>query len=450
MRLTWIQPEDLLLHGFVQARSEHVDVSELEEGWVQGGGSLEVPVSGAAAEPAPPDRRRLAAELLAELDVRAPASHFDAADAVARAQVWSVRSRQVSGDRVRGAWSGRAAGCLLGKPVEKIPRRGIEEILRATQRWPLDSWFTAVGLPSEVAARWPWNRRSAPTSLAENIAGMPEDDDLNFSVLALRMLRTHGDGLTTEHVAQTWLDNLPAGRIFTAERVAYRNLLEGVGPERAALVRNPFREWIGALIRADVHGWARPGDLPAAVASVCQDARLSHTGAGVEGAVWAAALAAAALVVDDVDDALAAAASVLEPGGSLAAAVELGTQVGRSADSDAEGLDHLHDTYGAYHWVHVLPNAATIAFALSRGRGDFGRSISLAVSAGWDTDSVGATVGGVLGGVLGYDGIPSQWVEPLHDRLATSLPGPAQLSLAGLAEDTIKVMETLTPSGASR
>ena len=62
-------------------------------------------------------------------------------------------------DRVRGAWMGRAVACVLGKPVEKIPRRGIEEILRATDRWPLDRYFTAVGLDPAVSERWPWNRR---------------------------------------------------------------------------------------------------------------------------------------------------------------------------------------------------------------------------------------------------------------------------------------------------
>ena len=54
---------------------------------------------------------------------------------------------------------------------------------------------------------------------------MPEDDDLNFAMLALAMVERHGDKLATADVAQAWLDNLPAGRVFTAERVAYRNLL---------------------------------------------------------------------------------------------------------------------------------------------------------------------------------------------------------------------------------
>ncbi len=446
MRLTWVQPEDLLLHAFVQARSEGADVSALEREWVRAGGTLEVPVSGAAEVPATPEQRAVAARLLDAVDGVAPARHLELGSVLGR--LAGVQAPAVPGvddltRRVHGAWLGRCAGCLLGKPVEKIPRAGIEEILRATGRWPLDAWFTASGLPPEVGARWPWNRRSAPTSLAENIDGMPEDDDLNFAVLALRMLRQHGSEITTDDVAQAWLDNLPGGRVFTAERVAYRNLLEGVEPERAALVRNPFREWIGALIRADVHGWTHPGDLRSAVASAFVDARLSHTGAGVEGALWAAALASAAVVVDDVDEVLALAGHVLEPDGTLERAVRRGTELGRGPLSDDQALDALHAEFGSFHWVHVLNNAATIAFALARGAGDFGPSVALAVSAGWDTDSVGATVGGVVGALLGVDGIPARWTQPLDNRLATSLPGPAELSIDELARGTVALAGVL-------
>ncbi|RKT76716.1 ADP-ribosylglycohydrolase [Terracoccus luteus] len=440
-----MQPEDLLLHGLVQARAEGADVDDLERRWQDAGGGLEVPVSGAAETPAPPALRALATELLDVIDERTPACHLDPTAAVARARgaataLPSAGPTDELADRLHGAWLGRAAGCLLGKPVEKIPRRGIEAILRDTGRWPLDDWFTARGLSDEVARAWPWNRRSAPTSLAENIDGMPEDDDLNFAVLALRLLqqaRRDGRALQTDDVAKAWLDNLPAGRVFTAERVAYRNLLEGVKPDRAALVRNPFREWIGALIRADVHGWAHPGDLAAAVASAAVDARLSHTGAGAEGELWAAALASAALVVDDVAEAVRTARLVLDPDGPLARAVDLGSEVGASDLDDAQALDRLHETYGHHHWVHVLPNAATIAFALVRGRGDLGRTAALAVTAGWDTDSVGATVGGVVGAVVGAEALPERWVTPLHDRLATSLPGPNDLSLHYLAAQTL-------------
>ncbi len=50
-------------------------------------------------------------------------------------------------------------------------------------------------------------------------------------------------------------------------------------------------------------------------------------------------------------------------------------------------------TPSTHHWVHVLPNAALLAAALTHADGDFTRSIGNAVSGGWDTDSNGATAG---------------------------------------------------------
>lgn len=167
--------------------------------------------------------------------------------------------------RLEAAWLGRAAGCLLGKPVEKLPLAGIRALARSTGNWPPAGYFTETGLDPAVTARYPWNRRSRTTSLAENIDGMPEDDDLNYPLLGLLLLERHGPGFTTADVARLWLDELPAGRTFTAERVAYRNLLDGIEPPHTARHRNPFREWIGAQIRADIHGWTHPGD-PAAAA----------------------------------------------------------------------------------------------------------------------------------------------------------------------------------------
>lgn len=438
MRLTWAQPEDLLAHELVQSSHEGRDITAVRARWVAGGGDPVPAVSGAGPHPAPPGLRSLARELLDELDAlpAAPApDEPDDWDAIVgllpSAPELPMSARQ---DRIHAAWTGRAAGCLLGKPVEKIPREGIEEILRATGRWPLDRWFTAVGLPDDVAKRWPWNRRSAPTSLAENIDGMPEDDDLNYPILALALLERHGSGFTTDDVAQLWLDNLPAGRVFTAERAAYRNVLDARPVPETATHHNPFREWIGALIRADVFGWVSPGDVRTAARLAWVDARLSHTRNGVYGAMWAAALASASMVCNAVDDVLDAAETVLPPRSRLAHAVRLGREVAADGDVRA-GLDRLHAEFGHVHWVHVLNNAAVIAYALAKGGGEFGPSVSIAVTAGWDTDSAAATVGGVVGALRGVRGIGEQWTAPLDGRIATSLPGGEQ-RIADLAART--------------
>jgi len=454
VRLTWAQPEDLLAHELVQAAAEGKDaaaLADVRERWAAAGGDPVPAVSGAGPVPATPALRALARDLLVELDAlpAAPAPHepddWDAILATLPAAPALPAAGPAYGDRVLGAWTGRAAGCLLGKPVEKIPRAGIEEILRATGRWPLDRWFTAVGLPDDVAARWPWNKRSAPTSLEENIDGMPEDDDLNYPILALALLEKHGRGFTTDDVAQLWLDALPAGRVFTAERAAYRNVLDARPVPETATHHNPFREWIGALIRTDVLGWVSPGDVREAARLAWTDARLSHTRNGVYGAMWAAALASAAMVCETVDEVLDAADAVVPPGSRLAAAIRLGRDAGRDGDASEAGvragLDALHAAYGDLHWVHVLNNAAVIAYALTAGRGpdgrgDFGASVAIAVTAGWDTDSAGATVGGVVGALQGVEGIGQRWTRPLDGHIATSLPGGEQ-RIVDLAARTV-------------
>jgi ADP-ribosylglycohydrolase len=451
-RLTWVQPPDLLAHELVASAEDGKVVDDVRERWLAAGGQGTAPAAGLGQE-GDDGLRALALELLDELDARP----VDPALAAREPDEWSAIAAACAAgaaagpapvataapapdelrDRLLGAWSGRAAGCLLGKPVEKIPRHGIREILQSQGRWPLSDWFTAVGLPEDVARRWPWNRRSAPTSLAENIAGMPEDDDLNFPMLALGLLEQHGDALTTDDVAAAWLANLPGGRVFTAERVAYRNLLLGEGAPATATRHNPFREWIGAQIRTDLYGWARPGDPVAAARLAWIDARLSHVRNGVYGAMFAAAMCARAVVSDDVDDVVATGLAVVPPESRYAEAVRVGVELGRSGLDTEDALDRLYAGYGHLHWVHVLNNAALTAYALTAGRGDFTTAICTVVTGGWDTDSNGATVGSVCGALAGADRLPAPWIEPLRNRVASSLPGFDGIGLDRLADRTL-------------
>ncbi|WP_371403371.1 ADP-ribosylglycohydrolase family protein [Kribbella sp. NBC_00662] len=427
MRMTWVQPEDLLPHQLVQARSEGVDVTDVQARWLAAGGTTDAPVSGASAEPAPPALRALARELLDVLDARTAEWHEpEIPDLSSLGEPVELETRTLN------AWLGRCAGNLLGKPVEKIPREGIREILASSGQWPLTQYITAVGVPEDVQQRWPWNRRSKVNSLREVIDGMPEDDDINFAILALLMMERYGRGLTTEDVAQSWLNDLPAGRVFTAERVAYRNLLEGVDPARAAVVGNPFREWIGAQIRTDAYGWAHPGDRTAAARLALVDARLSHTGAGVDGALWVAAMSAAALVLDDPVKAAVAGLEVVNAQGAIARAVRFGLTLADAGLDDA--LDALHAEYGDLHWVHAVNNTALTAYALTAP--DFATAIGRAVMGGWDTDSAGATVGAVFGATRG---VPAEWSTPLDNRVTTSLPGMNQIAIDELAARTVEV-----------
>jgi ADP-ribosylglycohydrolase len=431
LRLTWVQPEDLLGHELRQAAQDGREPSAIAARWRAAGGA-EAPER-AGASPQPPTRylRLLAEDLLDELaDLPSKLADQEPTDlARIKSLCPNWPSPQATSPhlpprpaRLQAAWLGRAVGCLLGKPVEKLPLDGIRQLARATGNWPLNTYFTARGVPAELLAAHPWNRRSAPTSLAENIDGMPEDDDLNYPLLNLLLLQRHGKDFTTADVAKLWLDELPAGRTFTAERIAYRNLLTGLEPPRTARHRNPFREWIGALIRADVHGWTNPGNPAAAAEQAHRDATLTHTANGVYAAMFTAAtIATATTGTHDIHTCLRTGLTVVPPNSRLAKAIRHALQLARKHRDFDTVVDELHATYSpTHHWVHAIPNTALIAAALTHADGDFTGSICRAVSGGWDTDSNGATVGGIAA-LLSDTALPDRWTTPLKNRLATSV-----------------------------
>lgn len=443
LRLTWVQPEDLVGHELRQAALDGREASVIATRWRTAGGKEAPLTAGASPEPTSRYLRQLAKDLLdelADLPSRLTESEpTDLAKIKASCPNWPT-SAQAEGNHAveptphpaapptqsgyEAAWLGRAIGCLLGKPVEKLPLEAIRQLAKSTGNWPLNTYFTARGVPADLLQAHPWNRRSALTSLAENIDGMPEDDDLNYPLLNLLLLQRHGRNFTPTDVATLWLDELPAGRTFTAERIAYRNLLLGLNPPHTARHRNPFREWIGALIRADVHGWTNPGDPASAAEQAHRDATLTHTANGVYAAMFTAAVIAAATTgTHDIHTCLRTGLTVIPPASRLSRAIHHAIRLAAETADFDQVVDELHATYApTHHWVHAIPNTALIAAALTHANGDFTGSICRTVSGGWDTDSNGATAGSIAALLTGTpDHLPDRWTTPLKNRLATSV-----------------------------
>jgi ADP-ribosylglycohydrolase len=433
MNLSWIDPVQLITNELRQLEEEGKDVGEAKKRWQ----------ATAAADPA--RRREEARELLHLLDATSSHTAEDAgepselglifAKASPAARIAMARA-DAMGDRILGGWLGRAAGCLLGKPVEKIPREGIRDLLQSNGTWPLRQYITGKGVPDELRRRYPWNRHNGKESLRENIRCMAEDDDLNYPMLNLHLLESRGTGFTTMDVAQAWLEMLPVLSTFTAERVAYLNVAAGLDPPATAIHRNPYREWIGAQIRGDIFGWVSPGDPRAAAALAHRDARLSHVRNGIYGEMFVAAALAAACVVDAPLKAIEAGLSCLPATSRMGEAIRFALKLpGKTGDWE-EAVDLLYHRYGSYHWVHSINNAALVTAAVIYGEGDFERSICNAVMGGWDTDSNGATVGSILGTVLGASRLPRSWIDPLQNRIRSSLKGFDNAAIDDLARRT--------------
>ena len=352
-------------------------------------------------------------------------------------------------DATLGGWQGRAAGCLLGKPIERYHRTVIREMLESNGSWPLDNYFTQLGMPQELLQKYPWKRRLGFESLRENIQCMPEDDDLNFTMLNLHILETNGSDFRSEDVAEAWLKKLPVYEVFTAERVAYNNLLNGISPPDSGEYLNPFREWIGAQIRADLWGYVCPGNPEQAAEFAWRDARMTHTRTGIYGEMFLAAVIAGAFVEHDIRKMIQLGLDQIPSESRFSKAIKTVLDI-QIEESDWETVvDQLYDLFGHYHWVHTINNAALTVASLIHGAGDYERTITNAVMGGWDTDCNGATAGSIVGILQGAKALPEKWIQPLNDQIRSSLGGFDRSKITDLAQRTVEAARSVNAENDS-
>ncbi|BAS27984.1 crystallin [Limnochorda pilosa] len=336
-------------------------------------------------------------------------------------------------NRLAGAWYGRIAGCMLGRPVECWTSDAIEAYLKRAEAWPLADYVPYVPEAASPDFSIPPAVRGACRG---HLTRAIRDDDLDFTVLNLTLLERHGARFTTARVADQWLHTLPYRRVYTAEEATYRNLVMGVPAEAAGAYRNPFREWVGARIRADTFGYANPGKPREAARMAFRDAVLSHRKNGVYSAMAAAAMVSEALVASDLHQVLSAGRSVLPARSRLFEAVSMVQGLVDQGASWQDTLAAVEQRYGGYAHVHAIPNDAIVWLALIYGAGDYSASITLAAACGKDTDCNAATVGSIVGALVGFAALPGRWTEPLNDTLEVALAGVGTLRISDLVERT--------------
>lgn len=303
-------------------------------------------------------------------------------------------------DRIRGAWRGRVAGCMLGKPVEGWSRETIHRMLKETKQGPPLTGFLRRWEPLDAfASIAPGNE----TAFVGEVDLLPEDDDLNYTVVALLLVERCGVGFSTEQVAEEWVARLEPLKTCTAERIAFRNLLLGMKPPQTATWRNPYREWIGAQIRSDLYGYITPGDPMRAAAMAWTDARLSHTRNALYASMYYAAMISSAFALSSPAEIVENGARCIPSSSRLAHALRCVRDEASSMSAES-ALQAIHNRWSEsrqHDWCHAISNAEVVTWALLHGKGEFDRSVCMAVEAGFDTDCNGATVGSVLGAMLG-------------------------------------------------
>jgi len=366
-------------------------------------------------------------------------------------------------NKIHGAWLGRAAGCVLGKPLEiGASQDDIREYLQGANAYPLQDY-----VPAQSRRGKPLRRDCVP-SMQGYVRYAQEDDDLNYMCLTVKLLEKYGLDFTTLEVGLNWLNSIPFFWTWGPEHVVYLNLATAVGEhdynlapnsvdlETVTGTLNPGTEWIGAQIRTDVYGYVCPGRPELAAELAWRDAVLTHRQSGIYGAMWVAAMNAVAFTLLDMEIIIRAGLAQVPAHSRFAEAI-LQTIEWCRADGDWRQTGRrIVEHFDSYGFAGTINNACCVAAALLYGWGDgtsssaeaFERAITIAVQLGYDTDCNGATAGSVIGLVLGASALPEKWIAPLHDTIRTCVAGFGQVSIAEMARRCYE-MSRIVRSGSA-
>lgn len=351
--------------------------------------------------------------------------------------------------KLHGAWTGRSVGCALGKPVEgmgmtavdgKNGRRRIKDYLLETDDWPLDDYFRKS------------DKIGCHASCRENIAYMEPDDDIHYTLIALKVIENHDRDFTWHDIANTWNSSLPYNAICTAETQAilnynfmtprmgaYDKTNEYCTAAFTSLNNNPYREWIGAQIRADGWGYACPGNPVLAAEYAWRDGHWTHRANGIYGEMFIAAVTAAAFVCDDWMTLMKTGLAVIPEKSRLAEDLNWMIDTIQKYDDFESFMTASESYFKDMSPVHTNNNCVICAMSLYYGKNDPEKTAAIAVMAGLDTDCNGATAGSIAGIISGIAGF-GKLAAKLNDTIKPLVFGFQEVTMHELAVRTFRII----------
>ena len=304
-------------------------------------------------------------------------------------------------EKVLGGWIGKCIGGTVGAQVE-----GTKELMDFT----LETAFPAV---------------------------IPPNDDLDLQVLWLEVILEKGVFITSADLADAWMER--CWYPFNEYGNFKRNYAKGITPPMSGAFDNAFFETgMGCPIRAEIWGFICPGNPALAADYAARDGCLDHTAQSVGAEQMWSAIVADAFFEGDIDKLIRRHMRFLPADSPVDACVR---SICDSFEQDTDWQTariRMLIAHGHPEACDSPVNTGLTVMSLLYGGGDFGKTMLMALNAGYDTDCTCATAGAVLGQVMGAARIPPQWKDPIGDTFVTGIDlRRTDLSLQKLTEDTL-------------
>ena len=305
-------------------------------------------------------------------------------------------------DRVHAGWLGEIIGSALGTAVEGF---------KSSRLWEVFGEIDGYVKPPETL-----------------------NDDITFELALLEAFREKGYAIDSDDIADKWVGLIPFA--YTAEEVALRHMRSGIYPPQSGYLVNPYREMIGAAMRAAICGALAPGRPRLAAELAWKDGRVSHHNNGILAEVFNAVLVSMAYVETDMRTVLEKAMRAIPMDSEFYTVLEFAFEACEKSATYREAWELCEEKYKHYNWVHCYPNMASEVIAIYFAGNDYQKAMSILMMSGQDNDCTGGPIGHAYGAMLGTAALDKKFTEPLEDRLDTYVRTMETQSITSLSEKT--------------
>ena len=256
------------------------------------------------------------------------------------------------------------------------------------------------------------------------------DDDYYYEMVALYGFERFGINMTVEQLGDMWKE-YHAGTWGSSEQ-ARLALERGIKPPDTGSPRyNRWFHTIGPQFSSDIYGMITPGMINLVGATARKYSHINGYAEGSDGSVFVSACISEAFFEKDPVKIVRQAAQLIDPRSSYRKAIDFvltSYEQGKpwrqiAAESEARWRPDYPQVNNA------VPNGALVALGILFGEGDFLKSINIVTQAGdfTDADCNAANVAALVGAMRGFKVIPTQFLEPLHNRVYGDHMGPLKL-----------------------
>lgn len=271
--------------------------------------------------------------------------------------------------------------------------------------------------------------------LQELTEGAIPNDDLDLQLVWLNAAEKYKNCLNSRILGEYWLSYIfPNPSEYGA---AKGNLMAGIVPPLSGEYKNIHKNSCGAFIRSEVWACLAPGHPETAVRYAIMDAEVDHSGEGVYAEIFCAALESAAFFESDREKLIEIAVSYLPEECGIRNAIKSVQKsykdglTWKQAFFELMKIEPSSFSHGNFGWVdengtkiecretgYDAPgNIGIVMIGWYYGEGDFGKSLSIALNCGEDTDCTCATLGAVMGILCGEKKIPDKWKKPIGHKI---------------------------------